>query len=45
MLQGFAGLAPSAQGGQPMPREDLFNYLNSIDNFDIGPLQAVLAQT
>ncbi len=28
-----------------MPREDLFNYLHSIDNFDIGPLQAVLAQT
>ncbi|WP_075998885.1 DUF1631 family protein [Pseudohalioglobus lutimaris] len=28
-----------------MPREDLFNYLNTIDNFDIGPLQAVLAQT
>lgn len=45
VIQGFADKAPSAQGGRPMPREDLFNYLNSIENFDIGPLQAVLAQT
>ncbi len=27
-----------------MAREDLFNYLHAIDDFDVSPLQAVLAQ-
>ncbi|KAA1189935.1 DUF1631 family protein [Pseudohalioglobus sediminis] len=28
-----------------MPREELFNYLRNIEDFDKGPLEAVLAQT
>lgn len=45
VLHKYVDTTHSAQGRQAMSREELLGYILNIENFDIPPLDAVIAQT
>ncbi len=45
ILGQYAGSMRRAAGEQTLPREELLDYLGTVERFDLPPLRAVLAQT
>jgi hypothetical protein len=45
VLRRYAPPARAAENKQPMPLQELLQYLKKIDNYDLAPVAAVLLQT